>query len=104
MADVVRASQSVRYASRIFAFIVGVKMRIEGILNDEERKYVKQFVKDLLKDKKIDDITSGYFGVKRADKFDNEVWFDVFRVIGIVRVKVEKEKHISKHNVGKERK
>jgi len=67
--------------------------RIIGLINDEERKDVSNFVNDLLgKNKKSDYIESGYFGVKSPYNVDDELWFDIYRVIGVAKVKKVKVK------------
>jgi hypothetical protein len=77
-----------------------IKFKVEGTINDEEQVEIENDIKYLLENKKSERCESGYFGIRQAEKIGDELWFDIYRVVGIARVKV---KHISKHNVKRKR-
>ena len=65
-----------------------IRTRIEGLLNNEERQDALKWSKELMDGKKkTTSIESGFFGVKRSNKFDNEEWFDVYKIFAIVKKK-----------------
>lgn len=68
-------------------------MKVEGLINDEEEKEVRRFIKELLKDKKVERIGSGFLYVSEGDSHDDILEFDVLRQIACVRItKKEAEK------------
>jgi hypothetical protein len=62
-------------------------IKIIKTFTDDEIKDIKNFVECLEIEKETDWVESNFLGVKRGDKTDNIVYYDIYRNVGIVEVK-----------------
>lgn len=73
-------------------------MKIGCFLNNEEIKDVKDFIKQLQKDKKTELVETGGLGV-RVERFKDCNVFDVYRIVGTVAISTKR----SRSTIGKKR-
>lgn len=74
-------------------------MKIGCFLNDEEIKDVKDFIKQLQKDKKTEYVETGGFGV-RVERFKDCDIFEVYRIVGTVTISTKKSRSTEKTERG----
>jgi len=70
-------------------------VKIGCFLNNEETKDVKDFIKQLQKDKKAELLETGGLGV-RVERFKDCDIFDVYRIVGTVTISTKKSRSAEK--------
>jgi len=71
-------------------------MKINGFLDDEERKEIKEFIKEMSKDKESEIVESGSLGVKISDRIGKHILFDVYTTRATVTMTKEEFKKLGK--------
>lgn len=75
-------------------------MKVTGLLNDDEVKEATEFISDIMSDKNIDFVESGFFGIKKGELTADRIFFDAYRVIGTLSVSKEEAQKIRRAKKG----